>query len=116
MVYDVRQWPSTIYPGEVDSECPEAGAIIVVLIKKMGEHGPSPPGYHVKTLGANVGGLWQINLKVEKRQVRILYAPYKQMIVLFRIHKKGSKQEQMQAYELAKKRKRQFELTARQDS
>ena|SRR5258708_7435484 len=109
MAYNVLQWPDSVYPGEVDAECPEARAVIDVLLLKMRQSGPSPNGYQVKTLGKRTGGLWQINLKVEKRQVRILYAPYGQSIVLFRIHKKSSPQEQARAYEVAKTRKLEYE-------
>jgi hypothetical protein len=91
MAYDVRQWPSTVFPGEVDRECPEAREVITVLIRNMRSSGPSPDGYQVKNLGRPLGGVWQINLKVEKRQVRVLYAPYGSVIVLFRIHKKSSR-------------------------
>lgn len=109
MAYDLRQWPATVHPGEVRSECPEAEAAIDVLIGRMQEFGPSPPGYASKPLGKSKGHLWQINLKVDGRQVRILFAPFKQMIVLFRVHKKSSPQEQQRAYQLAIKRKREFE-------
>jgi hypothetical protein len=105
----VKQWPNTVYPDEVNDECPEAKAVIAVLIRKMEDSGPSPEGYQVKNLGQKMDGLWQINLKVEKRQIRILYSPYGSVIVLFRIHKKSSPQEQTRAYELAKKRKREYE-------
>jgi hypothetical protein len=54
-------------------------------------------------------------LKAEKRQVRLLYAPYDQTIVLFRIHKEGSPQEQSRAYELAKSRKGQYEVLRQYD-
>jgi hypothetical protein len=110
MPHDVRQWPNSVYPGEVDSECPEARQVIDTLILNLRRNGPSPEGYRAKNLGKRMGGLWQINLKVEKRQVRILYAPYGLVIVLFRIHKKGSRQEQQRAYELAKDRKREYEI------
>ncbi len=109
MRYVIRKWPESVYPGEADAECPEAKPIIDTLILNMRRQGPSPDGYRVKNLGQRMGGLWQINLKAEKRQVRLLYAPYGQTIVLFRIHKKGSPQEQSRAYELAKSRKRQYE-------
>lgn len=113
MPYTVRKWPDTVYPGEVDAECPEAREVIDVLLRAMGQQGPSPDGYNVKSLGAKRDGLWQINLKVEKRQVRILYAPYTENILLFRIHKKGSPQEQRRAYELAGQRKRKYEEAQR---
>jgi hypothetical protein len=109
MVHDVRQWPSSVYPGEVDAECPEARQIIDALILNLSRHGPSPDGYGAKTLGKKLGGLWQINLKVEKRQVRVLYSPYGNKIVLFRIHKKSSPQEQRRAYDLAIRRKTEYE-------
>src|SRR5690348_14573966 len=98
MDYAVRKYPATVYPGEVDEECPEARPVIDVLISVMGRDGPSPEVYRVKTLGKKNGGLWQINLKVDGRQIRILYAPYGKDIVIFRIHKKGSPQEQERAY------------------
>lgn len=110
MPHDVRQWPDSVYPDEVRDECPEAEQVIDTLILNLRRQGPSPEGYRVKNLGKRMGGLWQINLKVEKRQVRILYAPYGAIIVLFRIHKKGSRQEQQRAYELAQERKQQYEL------
>ena|ERR1700692_4055458 len=110
MPHAVRKWPSSVYPGEIDSECPEAREVIDVLIRNFQTQGPSPAGYAVKSLGQKMGGLWQVNLKVQKRQVRILYAPDGQDIVLFRIHKKGSPQEQGRAYELAKTRKREYEV------
>lgn len=120
MPYHVRQWPATVYPGEMENECPEAGANIDVLIRELVRQGPSPDGYDVKTLGKGKGSLWQINLKVQKRQIRILYAPYRETIVLFRIHKKSSPQEQKRAYSLAEKRKREHEadkkLTERRSS
>ena|ERR1051325_5834651 len=109
MAYDVRQWPDTVYPGEVSREGPEALEVIDALLLSMSREGPSPSGYSVKTLGAKKGGLWQANLKHDKRQIRLLYAPYGQTIVLFRIHKKGSPQEQQRAYELAIKRKALYE-------
>ncbi len=112
MPYDVLNYPDSVWPGEALAECPEARASLSVLIRKMMDHGPSPGGYAIKTLGKAHGKLWQINLKVEKRQVRVLYAPYIQKIVIFRIHKKSSPQEQQRAYALAAKRKREYELRA----
>jgi hypothetical protein len=60
-----------------------------------------------------MGGLWQINLKKQRRQIRVLYAPYGHTIVLFRIHRKGSVEEQDRAYDLAKIRKREYERVRR---
>ena len=41
------------------------------------------------------------------------YAPYGDVIVVFRVHKKSSPQEQRREYELAMKRKREAERHAR---
>jgi hypothetical protein len=109
MTHTVEQWPGGVYPGEIRAECPQAEATIDVLIGRMMTAGPNPHGYKVKLLGRRRGGLWQINLKVETRQVRILYAPYDNKIVIFRIHKKSSPQEQERAYDLAQARKRDYE-------
>jgi hypothetical protein len=109
MPYDLRQWPDTVHPGEVEAECPEAREAVDVLIREMQRAGPSPLGYAVKTLGKSKGHLWQINLRIEGKQVRILYAPYNQTIVLFRVHPKSSKGEQDRAYRLAMKRKSDYE-------
>ena len=110
MAFDLRQWPESVYPGEANDECPEAIPTLDNLLLSLGRDGPSPSGYKVKNLGKRRKGLWQINLKVEQRQVRVLYAPYGETIVLFRIHKKGSPQEQERAYELAMSRKTQYEF------
>ena len=109
MPYDAQHYPATVYPDEIVRECPEARPVIDVLIRRMREVGTQPDGYQVKNLGKRHGGLWQANLKVQKRQVRLLYAPYGAEIVIFRIHKKGSPQEQERAYALARTRKRDFE-------
>lgn len=109
MAYEVLQFPDSVYPREVRDECPEAEADIAILIRVMRAQGPRPEIYSFKPLGKKRGGLWQINLKIEKRQIRILYAPYGSTIVLFRIHKKSSPQEQERAYELAMRRKSEFE-------
>jgi len=110
MAHEVLQWPSSVYPGEANDECPEAIAVLDNLLLNFRRSGPSPSVYKVKTLGHKFGGLWQINFKIKKRQVRVLYAPYGQTIVLFRIHKKGSPQEQKRAYALALQRKREYEF------
>ncbi len=116
MTYIVTHYPTVVYPGEVEAECPEADPEVVVLISRMASQGPSPTAYKAKALGKKMGGLWQINLKVEKRQIRILYAPYgTEKIVLFRIHKKSSPQEQERAYALAMKRKREYEEANKED-
>ena len=109
MVHALCQWPKTVYPDEIE-RFPEALEAIDVALRELSIQGPSPLGYNVKNLGKTKDNLWQLNLKVEKRQIRVLYAPYRNTIVVFDIHKKGSPQEQQRAYKLAMKRKREAEL------
>lgn len=109
MPHAVLQYPPGIYPAEIRDECPEAEPVLVALILEMRKQGPSPEGYAVKNLGKRKGYLWQVNLRVERRQVRVLYAPYKDEIVIFRTHKKGSPQEQQRAYEIALSRKNEYD-------
>ena len=108
MPHDLEQWPADVYPNETE-EFPEAGADIDTALLELQRQGPSPLGYHVKNLGKTKNGLWQLNLKVQRKQIRILYAPYKGIIVIFRIHKKGSLQEQQAAYQVAMVRKKAAE-------
>ena len=108
MAHELKQWPADVYPDETE-EFPEAGADIDTALLELRRQGPSPLGYHVKNLGKTKNGLWQLNLKVQRKQIRILYAPYKGFIVIFRIHKKGSPQEQQAAYQVAMARKKSAE-------
>ena len=89
---------------------PDAKVEIDLALLRLQVDGPSPLGYKVKTLGKSKGQLWQLNLKVNKQQIRILYAPYGNRIVIYRIHKKSSEQEQERAYSDAMRRKKEAEL------
>jgi hypothetical protein len=109
MPYELRQWPRTVYPDEV-ADLFDAQADIDVALSELRTQGPRPEGYQFKPLGAVKGGLWQLNFKSSGKQIRFLYAPYGNTIVIFRIHKKSSPQEQQRAYTQAMKRKRQAEL------
>lgn len=106
MPYDLRQWPDTVYPGEAQ-QLPMAVVAIDVALRALRMNGPRLDEYGFKPLGKELDGLWQINFKVNRQQIRILYAPYGMAIVIFRIHKKSSDQEQQRAYKLAGKRKRE---------
>ena len=108
MPYDLKQWPQSVYPGAT-AEFPDAMPVIDVALQALRTEGPRPQGYEFKPLGKKKGGLWQINLRVKRQQIRILYAPYGQTIIVFHIHKKSSPQEQQRAYDKAMSRKRQAE-------
>jgi hypothetical protein len=110
MPYNTKQYPpDTVYPHEITDECPEAREEIDQFLRELSAEGPSPEGRDIKSLGKKKAGLWQANLKVARRQIRILYAQYGHDIVLFRIHNKGSPQEQQRAYDLAVKRKNEHD-------
>ena len=106
MAHELKQWPADVYPSE---EFPEAGADIDTALLELHRQGPSPLGYHVKSLGKTKNGLWQLNLKVQRKQIRILYAAYKDFIVVLKIHQKSSAQEQQAAYQVAMARKKSAE-------
>lgn len=106
MPHDLRQWPDTVYPGEAQ-QLPQAVIEIDAAIRALSRDGPKLEEYSFKPLGKKKDYLWQINFKANGQQIRILYAPYGSTIVIFRIHKKSSKQEQQRAYDLAGKRKRE---------
>ena len=108
MPHELSQWPADVYPNETE-EFPEAGADIDTALLELQRQGPSPLGYHVKNLGKAKNGLWQLNLKLQRRQIRILYAPYKDCIVVFKIYQKSSPQEQQAAYQIAMARKKTAE-------
>jgi hypothetical protein len=108
MAHALRQWPPDVYPDETH-EFPEAAADIDEALRQLQRQGPSPLGFTAKNLGKSKDYLWQLNLRVQRKQIRILYAPYKTEIVVFRIHKKGSPQEQRRAYVVAMARKKQAE-------
>lgn len=111
-MHTLKQWPDTVFPGEVD-DFKEALPALTVLLMQMQAGGPSPLGYQVKNLGAKLNGLWQVNIRVDRRQIRVLFAPYSDHIVVFHIHKKSSPQEQQRAYATAKARKTDFERIKR---
>ncbi len=113
MPYDLRQWPATVYPREAD-QFPECMAAIDHALRQLRDEGPSLEIYGAKNLGKRNDYLWQINLRVNRKQIRVLYAPYNRMIVVFRIHQKSSPQEQRAAYTTASRRKREAELRMKQ--
>ncbi|HEX8365864.1 MAG TPA: type II toxin-antitoxin system RelE/ParE family toxin [Allosphingosinicella sp.] len=107
-MYELKQWPATVYVKEVEplhEVREEADAVLFGLRKE----GPNPLGYDAKNLGKDLDYLWQINIKKNRNQYRLLYAPYANKIVVFHFHKKRSKQEQQRGYAKARNRKKDFE-------
>ena len=108
MPHRLKQWPASVYPKEAN-ELPEAKAEIDAALRTLARFGPMREEYGAKNLGQTQDSLWQLGFKVNRKQIRLLYAPYKDVIVLFRIHPKTSPQEQERAYTLAMKRKKEAE-------
>jgi hypothetical protein len=108
MPFRLRQWPSSVYPGEAN-DLPDAKPEIDAALRALAKHGPMREEYGAKSLGQSKDGLWQLGFKVNRKQIRILYAPYKDLIAIYCIHPKTSPQEQERAYERAIKRKREAE-------
>lgn len=113
MAFWLRQWPGSVYPREAD-DLPEAKPEIDAALRALRRLGPKLEEYGAKCLGQSQDGLWQLSFKVIRKQIRILYAPYDDMIVVFRIHPKTSPQEQERAYSLACDRKKQAERRMRE--
>ncbi|NUQ36036.1 MAG: type II toxin-antitoxin system RelE/ParE family toxin [Planctomycetaceae bacterium] len=109
MTYHVKQYPPAKVVPEESNQFPEAQVELDAAINEMRRQGPSPAGFNVKSLGAVLGGLYQLNLRVKGKQIRILYAPYGTEIILFHIHKKTSPQEQKAGYSVAMARKKEYE-------
>lgn len=107
-VYALKKWPDKVYPGEIDKVW-AADVAIDVCLNEIKQHGPAPHGYSTKHLGKKMRYIWQLNMKIKGRQIRILYAQYDKIIVLLRIHKKSSPQEQQADYSLAISRKREVD-------
>lgn len=104
--YVLKKWPDRVYPGEIDSAW-NADAKIDVFLNEMKKYGPAPEGYATKHHNKSKRYIWQSNLKVDGRQIRILYAQYNKVIVLLHIHKKSSPQEQERGYAVAISRKKE---------
>ncbi len=105
-MYELNQWPESVYlDAEKGFMVAAIQAKVDLFLDSVRKEGPSPEAFSCKNLGKKLGGLWQANLKVNRLQIRVLYAPYRRKIVVFLIHKKTSKQEQERAYKLAMKRK-----------
>ena len=108
MAWWLRQWPGSVYPKEAN-DLPDAAPEIDAALRALSRNGPKLEEYGAKCLGQSQDGLWQLGFKVNRKRIRILYAPYGDVIVVFRIHPKTSPQEQERAYTLARERKKQAE-------
>jgi len=104
--YVLKKWPNKVYPGEVDPTW-SAGPVIDVFLNEVRKHGPAPLGYNTKHHGKKMLYIWQLNLKIKGRQIRVLYGQYDNIIVFLHFHKKSSAQEQRAGYKIAVERKKE---------
>ena len=105
MPYELKQWPSSIQ-NEVEELPTEAKASVLVMLRGMSQRGPWLPEYKIKPLPRHLHGLNQVNLRNKKEQIRVLFFVSGNMVVIVRVFKKTSPQEEQQAYKLAAARMR----------
>ena len=116
MSYRVSCFPERVDAKEIDALETGLRREAKAAIRDLARSGPAPPGRTVKKLGKQLGYLWQMNLKVNREQLRILYFPHGQNeIVLVSVFTKGSPQEQQRAYETAVRRKADAETILAED-
>lgn len=111
MPYTVHQWPASIKKDEIDALPVAAATAVLVMLRVMRERGPRPEEYNVKPLSGRLHGLNQVNMKINKEQIRVLFSVYdKFQVVVFHVFKKTSPQIEQRGYDKALGRKRQAEL------
>ena len=108
MAYEIRQWPAAVR-REIGGLPGPAEAAVLVLLIAMRARGPRPEEYQVKPLKKNLRGLVQVNMKINREQIRVLFSVYGNCIVVFHVFKKTSPQVELRGYELALKRKKTAE-------
>lgn len=109
MAYDLKCWPDSVSRKEINDLPTGARAEVKVALRELQRFGPSPPARTVKNLGKAKDGLWQLNLKVNREQIRLLYFPWGgRIIVVLSVFKKTSKLQQRE-YETAMQRKKEAE-------
>lgn len=113
MPYELLQWPSSVQTGEIDSLPLDAANAIMVLLRLMRTDGPKPKGYKIKPLPGKWHGLDQVNMKINKEQIRMLFSVYARKIVVFSAFKKTSPQIEKRMYQRALDRKKTAEIMLR---
>lgn len=81
----------------------------MVMLRAMRSNGPMPEEYSVKPLRAHLHGIKQVNLKIKREQIRVLFMTAGQQIVVLHVFKKTSPQVETRGYEKALDRKAQVD-------
>lgn len=86
-----------------------ARTAVFVMLREMQREGPHPSTYSTKPLPRHLHGLTQANLKINREQIRVIYAVYGTRIVVLSVFKKTSPQVERREYETALARKKTVE-------
>ena len=114
MPYELFCWPASVSRKEIESLPASARAGVKLALSELARFGPNPSVRSVKNLGKKNDGLWQLSLKVDREQIRLLYFPWRnRIIVLVSAFKKTSPQLQQREYEAAVARKKEAERRLR---
>lgn len=115
MRYTIRQWPGSVQKKEIQALPLDAETAVMVMLQEMMKRGPILDEYHTKRLSKNLHGLLQVNLKINREQIRVLYFVEGAQIVVVHVFKKTSPQVEQRGYALALERKKAAELILKDD-
>lgn len=116
MPYRLKCHPERVSTKEINGLAKDLKIEVKAALRDMQRFGPRPEGRDVKTLGKQIGQLWQMNLKVNREQIRILYFPNGTAeIVLVSVFTKTSPQEEDREYERAVRRRAEAEVILAED-
>ncbi|MCR6646486.1 MAG: type II toxin-antitoxin system RelE/ParE family toxin [Terricaulis sp.] len=115
MPYEVKCYPDSVGKKEIKGLPAEARAEVASVIRDLATYGPEPPAREAKTLkGKHLKGLWQLSLKVNKEQIRLVYFVWGEtIIVVVSVFKKTSPQLQVREHSTAAERKKTAERILR---
>ncbi|WOH55296.1 type II toxin-antitoxin system RelE/ParE family toxin [Bradyrhizobium sp. BWC-3-1] len=108
MAYDIRQWPASVKKEIADLPV-AAEAAVLVMLREMRSSGPMPEEYKVKPLRSHLHGIKQVNMKINREQIRVLFMTTGPQIVLLHVFKKTSPQIETRGYDKALDRKAQVD-------
>src|SRR5438132_9811885 len=109
MPYTIHCWPPGVQRDEIEALPVGAQAAIAVMFREMRRRGPRPEEYRVKPLSRQLRGLNQVNLKINREQIRLLFSVYATRIVIFHVFRKTSPQVEQRGYDKALARKKSAE-------
>jgi len=109
MPYTIHQWPGSLQKDEIDALPVDASEAVLVMLREMRARGPFLEEYKIKALPKKLHGLRQANLKINKEQIRVLFAVFDSKIVVLHAFKKTSPQVEQRGYRKALDRRKVVE-------